>query len=389
MVPVQAMRVAPEFTIDLAKPPRQRWLGAVGKILALHPWEESFAPLLDYYTSTFYDLIPASNRTVVQNVVRTRFPDEYAELEGISADFAANGHTVAIEWLSQWFWFHEISHSAEMNLALRECTAILALPADPNAPVVHGRNLDQMPLGARNITLTLTFVNSSANVDPSAPAPILFQVVDMYWMSGGFVTGFKSGHVTLQENWRYSDIGPLTLSMILGRIVNDDATVPQVHMFRYALMGQRGMAPRPDFAEVVRFLNGSTFAAPFYGIVSGTDRRGAVISASFDRTTNRVMFLGAADFPSHPWYAVQTNWDQWKPDVNRKRRLHAEHNLADLGQEEGATRLGVWQAISAYPVHNEGTFYTVVMDVTMLRIRGIIRQEMMPYNASCTSQSPL
>jgi N-acylethanolamine-hydrolysing acid amidase len=384
-----AMRVAPTFTVDLAKPPEQRWIGAVGTVLALHAWEYSFEPLMTYYQSTFVDLVSDANQTAVLRVVERRFPEEFAELSGIAADFAAHGHPeVSVQWLSLWFWFHELSHAAELNMGLPECTAILVAPTDLSSPLVHGRNLDQMPLEARNITLTLTFVNSSNTVDPSVLAPILFQAVDMYWMSGGFVTGFKSGHATMQENWRFNVV-PLPLSVILDRIVTDDSVVPQVHMFRYALTGQRGAGPAADFDSIVRFLNRSTFASPYYAVVSGTQRRGAVISASFDHADNRVMFLGSVDFPDHPWYLVQTNWNQWSPDQGRMRRTHAEANIADLGQDEGATHLGVWQAISAYPVHNEGTFYTVVMDVSMLAIRGIIRQPLMPWNASCTSRPPL
>lgn len=368
-----ALDVVPRFTLDLSLPPEQRWRGSVAAVLAAHPWNMSFGPLIAGYNSSLvHPLLSASDVGArVSRVVETRFPTQWAELAGVAADFAAAGHPeVDRMWLSVFSWFHELDHGSDIPTAARvtrgECTGILVAPADPLAEVIHGRNLDQDTAAGRNVTLHITAVNGSTQA--------LYEVMDFYWMSTGFVTASKLGVVTLQENWRWSDYGPLSVATIASRI-EEAATIPQVMMFRYVLEGTNGASATPDFYSTLKYLNTSTFAAPFYVIMSGKGRQGAVLSISFDKVHNVVDFLGQT--PPSTWFLVQTNWDHWKKDENRDRRTHAQDTLAMLGQEDGATRLGVWQTLSEWPVHNQYTFYSALMQVDR-PLYGFARRAMLP-----------
>ncbi|CAD8060748.1 unnamed protein product [Paramecium sonneborni] len=59
---------------------------------------------------------------------------------------------------------------------------------------------------------------------------------------------------------------------------------------------------------------------------------------------------------------VQTNYDHWLPDpFNDKRRTIAE-NLLDQLQNNLWNEFGVLAVMETYPIHNDGTFYIIIMN---------------------------
>ena len=375
-----AFRPAPVFTLDLAKPPNQRWTGAVALVLSNCTWEESFEGFFrDANTSVFNHMSSAQQQTVV-NKVQTSFPTHYEELQGLAQEFAANGHPeINIHYLSLWVFWHEIYHASELGAfrnpeVAKSCTGVLALPKDKTQPIIHGRNLDQSGWHGRNMTLQVEVINST-----DSATNVLYQAVDVYWFASGFVTVSAIDRVTMQENWRYNDRNPpQTMAEIVHRIGNDPV-VPQVLMYRFVLEKVIANTTGPQaFQDAKQFLLTSTFAAPFYAIMSGAGRQGAVLSIAWNNSLNVEANIGDHGSEDGKWYMVQTNYDRWQPDpVTDPRRTRAEQALESLGSEDGATRTGVWMVISEYPVHNRHTFYSLLMEVTR-RTRGFIRLRMEP-----------
>jgi len=95
-------------------------------------------------------------------------------------------------------------------------------------------------------------------------------------------------------------------------------------------------------------------------------------------TENYVYYLGQTPYKSASWFLVQTNYDRWQPDpADDNRRTYGEEAMLRLGQSYGATQVGLWMALSEWPVHNTDTFYSVIMSVSA-PTRGFIRQSMFP-----------
>ena len=121
-----------------------------------------------------------------------------------------------------------------------------------------------------------------------------------------------------------------------------------------------------DFPHAVSFLANTNFAAPFYAIVTGTQRRGAIISIQANTSNTRVEYLNDTSSVS---FKVQTNFNRWVPDSTEGiypegRRTMAESTMTMLGRERSGSELGVWMALSAYPVLNPSTMFSVLMSVS-------------------------
>lgn len=387
---------APIFKLDLSKPPQHRWDGAVDLVLSQYNWSESFGVLLNVYNATEYAHVPVPDREVIRQVVQSRFPVNYIEMIGIDRQFAVVGHPeVDMHFLTYWVWFHEIAHASDFPPMLstqeaqasgliddvagpiyKECTGILVVPSNKTEPLIHGRNLDQSPLRARRLALQIEVYNGTG--------PLLYQAVCIYWMTSGFVTALKVGGIGLEENWRFNDSHPAQpYKEIFKRIAYDSRTIPQVFMYR--ILMEKIIVNDPPYSHIsfqkaVSFLSTTLFAAPFYGIVSGYPRVGAVLSVSYNQSYTRIEYLnknGEADNGGR-WYMVQTNYDRWQPDpAYDNRRTVADDALKTLGRVDGGTRLGVYMAISTYPVHNENTFFTLLMQIDR-PTRAFIRVSLTP-----------
>eukprot|EP00759_Apiculatamorpha_spiralis_P003551 PhF_6_TR11683/c0_g1_i2/m.18933 len=104
------------------------------------------------------------------------------------------------------------------------------------------------------------------------------------------------------------------------------------------------------------------YASPFYVIMSAPGRKGAILTIMFNSTNNVAQYLNDTTSPS---FMVQTNYDRWLPDPKQSypigRRTRAEQMLTMLGQGRAGTELGVWMAMTSYPVHNPSTMFSALM----------------------------
>jgi N-acylethanolamine-hydrolysing acid amidase len=393
-----ALQLAPTFALDLTKPPAERFLGAVELIAARHAWADSFGPKLWSFEKTLFQHLTSAERAAYVGTIKARFPVRYAELAGVAQGFANIGHPeVTHDFLALVAWYHEIAHISDLAPPAakgaaaaarphKDCTALLALPADPAAEIVHGRNLDGGVPQGRNLTL---HVVAYATDGATGARVVVYEAVDFYWFGGGFMTAQQAGGFTIQENWRFITA---TRAATLRRVA-DPASVPQLFAFRALLercVSPAGVvAPRAacgnGFGNVVASLRATRFVAAFYAVLSAPGRQGAVVNvvataANHSNPSENVLevFNDTTVAATGKWFLVQTNSDRWDPP--RVRRKTADATLAMIGRANGATRMGVWQAISVFPVHNTETYYTCVMSVVSAVgvLQGFIREAMVP-----------
>lgn len=348
---------APEFTLNLDLPPNKRWAGAPTLIVNTHGWENSFGPVIAQYQPLSLLLPSTISQALIRHVKKT-FPTTYQELKGISAEVAALGHPEAnLTLFIPMLYFYELAHATDLRDKIssqfaRSCTGILALPRDHSKEIIHGRNMDESPAAGRNTTLHITAIRNNQTV---------YEAFDWTWITGGFLTSSRFDGVTTEENWR--DYGNHTMVEIFQRIMTP-GTIPTQLIQRVV----QENATR--FEDAVEYFRTVQLAAPVYIIMSGTGRRGAVLSLYFNSSENVVELIND---DSDSWFMVQTNYDRWLPDPpTDPRRTVAENALRAIGQDQGGSQLGVWMAISTFPVHNSGTMYTVIMSA-MEPIFGFVR----------------
>merc|ERR1712185_587197 len=83
--------------------------------------------------------------------------------------------------------------------------------------------------------------------------------------------------------------------------------------------------------------------------------------------------------PDKDFYLCQSNTDLWLPDNPADpRRTAAEILLHRLGRREGTSQLGLFAALSAYPVHNPNTAYTALMSAASGEFHAYAREASCP-----------
>ena len=164
----------------------------------------------------------------------------------------------------------------------------------------------------------------------------------------------------------------------------------QVLIFRTLLSAP----PRGSgFEEVVDILSNIKIAAPMYMIAAGTED-GIVIARGNDGPAGFVLWAWMLSYfsfipPYHyfrpplrlsnasNYFIAQTNYDHWQPDpAEDPRRTALEHYLNDMGPHVGTSTMGLFAAISTYPVHNPHTAYTAVMQPKTGLLTSFVRTSM-------------
>ena len=371
-----ALETPPLFTLNLDLPPRQRWRGALGLVLAAHDFESGFLPTFSQHNSSLFNHLPASAWPVLTTALSTYWPEQAEELKGIADDFAAAGHPeITYDYLVGWAYFHELAHSDALKDSAfysKECTALLArVPGGADgdqASTLFVGNMDQSPPSVRNVTLRVRFTKGNTTV---------FDGVDWYWFTTGVSRAVRKGVASLQENWR-SLKTLVPLDEMLKRIkAGPSVATPQMYVFREVLLKD---PPLPSFEGLVDHLASVPLAAPFYIIAGGPSGEGAVLARNQTASvgTARLGGGGANGF------LVQTNYDHWLPDPKTDpRRSSAEAMLSQISKEaeDGAaalTTLDLFAVASAYPVHNPHTAFTAVLDPQSGKLHAYVRDGMCP-----------
>lgn len=343
-----ALQSVPTFELDLDVQPQNRWDGAVKLVVDLHGWNNSFGPVLQSYLPAF-SFIPVSVTQQLSTHLNTSYPEVYGELTGIGQQLAEYGCSECTTSLMYVFaYFYELSHADFLRSRLpasflKSCTGILSLPANVSLDIIHGRNMDESPHEGRNMTLNIRVTRSGV---------YQYSMVDWTWLTAGIATTSRRGGVTMEMNWN-NDGPTLSLETVVARILQP-ATIPVLQLFR--VVNDRML----EFDAAIKLISTAQFASPFYNIVSGTNRRGAVLTIQFNSTGNRVEFINSTNVT----FMVQTNYDRWLPDPSDDpRRTVAENTLAMVGRDRSGTELGVWMALGVYPVHNPQTLFTALLSV--------------------------
>ena len=96
--------VPPHFTVDLDKPPSERWRGSVSAVLDAHPFEYSFGPVFAAHNASLFSKLSRQQWALLGESVRKNHPENAAEIMSISAEFATHGYAVSFEYLAAWVW---------------------------------------------------------------------------------------------------------------------------------------------------------------------------------------------------------------------------------------------------------------------------------------------
>lgn len=339
----------PIIAVDLDGPPEQRWLGALDHVMQNWEWEYSFGALFKHINDTVVNSLPAHVFSDVGDALRTFWPTQYRELQGLVHGFAQYGHPeITYEYLAVWAYYHSLGHanfgggSGFSRNPQRECTGVLVSSA--GGVVTHGRNMDNEPEQLRNLTIHFKL---------RIGGHVVAEAMDWYWSGAGFMTVFVPGVVSMEENWRklYHDYDG---SIILNAITR--GAMSQNWFFREALFTLQ----LRKFEDLVNFTATVKTAGPLYAIIAGAGpHQGAVITR--DPVATYPMLLLSNQTGSDGWFLVETNYDHWLPDSNDDdRRTVAENALRQLGQA-GATIEGVLGVMTTAPVLNADTVFTAVM----------------------------
>ncbi|CAD8083682.1 unnamed protein product [Paramecium primaurelia] len=324
----------PELEIDLSAPPKQRWKEAVQTVLDLYGYDNSFGPVFAFHNKYSFDVLNQDDYTTIAQALRKNFPEHSLELEGIIE--VLNRPEITFEYMAGWAYFHEIAHITNY---FYECTGVLLSVGDQ---VIHGRNMDQAPGQGRNLVLHL-FIKKDGKY--------LGEVVDWYWFKGGFITALKYNVVTLEENWRYDK--QLTKESVLTYIQKGLPSLTQV--FREILINEK----LNTFEKVVYYLENYEVGCALYNIVAGIGKDQGVVISRGPQETLQTLRLNS---PIGIKYLVQTNYDHWLPDPEDDPRRTAAENLLQKMKNNLKNEFGVYAIMNTYPVHNEGTFLTVIMN---------------------------
>ena len=157
----------PAFTVDVSKPPHERWAGAVRAVLDHHgnSLQTGFEAAFAAHNASLFDNLNASTWARLGAAVRTHYPEQAAELGTIASELTTAGLPTTFEYLAGWAYFHALAHTElSSDRSPRACTGVVAQHPTTGA-VVHGANMDQTPPEVRNLTLRVSFVNGSAPLE--------------------------------------------------------------------------------------------------------------------------------------------------------------------------------------------------------------------------------
>ncbi|CAD8125389.1 unnamed protein product [Paramecium sonneborni] len=330
----------PELEIDLSAPPKQRWKEAVQLVLNLYGYEETFGPVFAFHNEHSFDVLNQDDYTTIAQALRKNFPEHALELEGIIE--VLDRPEITFEYMAGWAYFHEIAHITNQ---FQECTGVLLSLDDQ---VIHGRNMDQAPKQGRNLVLHLYIKKDGKNIG---------EVVDWYWFKGGFITALKYNVVALEENWRIDEY--LTKESVMTYIKKGLPSLTQV--FRDILINEK----LNTFEKVVQYLENNEVGCGLYNIVSGMQKdQGVIITRGSQETFQTIRLNTSIGIK----YLVQTNYDHWLPDPEYDPRRTEAENLLQGMKNNLMNEFGVYAIMNTYPVHNEGTFLTVIMNAKYNRI---------------------
>ncbi|KAL4003722.1 beta subunit of N-acylethanolamine-hydrolyzing acid amidase family protein [Acanthocheilonema viteae] len=319
-------RIPPHYTINLDLTPENRW----DKVIDDHK------ELIPAVIEEIHHYVPKLLRPIVwwidENILLKKFPEEYArEMRGIAARSGLRiGEVIGINIL------YDISAFDRKHiLANIGCTSIVA--KDHKGRIIHGRNLDYpMTSLIRNLTIIADFTRGGN---------ILYTAVT-FALNVGIYTGQRHGSFSISINERYSGSYIDTLLMEFYTRFKR----PVTFTIRMVLENNN------TFEEAKKVLMNEHFIAPSYLIIAGTKAEQACV---ITRDRWKTADLECIDSKKGRWFLVETNFDHWK--VNKdKRRKTAEKALLQVGRH-AITCKQMLEILSLHPVRNNYTIFSTVM----------------------------
>ncbi|CAK57400.1 unnamed protein product (macronuclear) [Paramecium tetraurelia] len=324
----------PQLEIDLNAPPKQRWMKAVQTVLELHGYQNSFGSVFAFHNQHSFHILNKDDYDTIAYFLRKNFPEHALELEGVVE--ALNRPEITFEYMAGWAYFHEIAHVTNQ---FQECTGVLLSAGDQ---VIHGRNMDQAPGQGRNLVLHL-FIKKDGKY--------IGEVVDWYWFKGGFITAQKYNVASLEENWRIDK--RLTKQSVMLFIQSGLPSLTQ--SFREVLTNDK----LNTYEKVVQYLETHEVGCGLYYIVSGSSKdQGTIITRGPQETIPSLKLNTASGIT----YLVQTNYDHWEVDPEEDPRRTVAEDLLQKMKINLKNEFGIYAVMNTFPVHNEGTFVTVIMN---------------------------
>uniref|UniRef100_A0A0R3RH62 N-acylethanolamine-hydrolyzing acid amidase n=1 Tax=Elaeophora elaphi TaxID=1147741 RepID=A0A0R3RH62_9BILA len=317
-------RIPPRYTINLDSAPENRWNTVIDDRKELIP---AVVKEIHYY-------VPRLLRPIVwwidENILLRRFPDEYArEMRGshLFSSIATRSGLSIGEVVGVNIFYDVSAFDRKHILANIGCTSIVT--EDDKGRIIHGRNLDYaMTSLIRNLTIIVDFTRGEK---------ILYTAVT-FALSVGIYTGQRHGSFSISINERFS-------GSYLDTILMEFYT----HFKRPLTFGVRmAFEEKNTFEEAKEMLMNEHFIAPSYLIIAGIKAGQACV---ITRNRWKAADLECTDSQKGRWFLVETNFDHWKVDKD-KRRKTAEKALSRIGRH-AITYKQMLQILSLHPVQNK------------------------------------
>jgi hypothetical protein len=340
MLAVRADFEAPLYTVDLDQDAYARWKPVGDDLLRRHGYNNSWGRLHTFLESALPHKLWVEMEPLWA-LVRASYPqiyrEEVAAFHRWMNEKSKGAWTLGQVTMTQ--LFYEVEDA---------CTSIVAQHTD--GTIRHARNLDYGLPGLENFTATITFTSAGVPVSRGT----------MYIGYCGLLTGQK-----LHSN------GSAAWSVSLNQRFIGKEPVPYVPTIKALLSGVQNLGftlrdalrQQADYIAAIGHLGTTPLPAPAYLAVAGTQHgEGAIITRDRNGTSDAAgtgRGLWKLDAASGGWYRLETNYDNWLPFSDGRRK--AAHNSMDALGQSGADSKGLLGVLSTAPVLADDTTYTSTM----------------------------
>jgi N-acylethanolamine-hydrolysing acid amidase len=335
--------VTPEFTLDMDLPAYERWAPIGQGLLDARGYEYTWKPLHEYLENA----LPRERWLELEPLwanVLSSYPESYQEEVRAFYKFIAEeqGTNWTLGQVTMVQLFYEVEDA---------CTSIVAQHS--NGTIFHGRNLDYGLPGLQNFTATITVVKDGKPVTRGT-------------MYVGYL-GFLTGHHILPD-------GTASWSVSLNeRFIDGKNITPYVPTIKAFLAGVQNvgftlrdaLAEQPDYTAATALLKDVPLPSPSYLTIGGVKKNEGVVITRNRNGTATAAGTGRGywemDADKGHWYRLETNFDNWWPDLlTDGRRKAARNGMEALGQDK-ADAENLFALLSTPPVLAKDTTYTAMM----------------------------
>ena len=357
------------YTLDLDKTALERLTPIADELIATHTYEYVWQPM-----HTFLEAVLPHAAWVEMAPLWAKVLDAYPafyqeEVRAFYQYLTVNLNRT--EWTIGQITMAQLFYEVE-----DACTSIVA--QHTNGTIFHGRNLDYGLPGLSNFTINAKFTRSNQTIAHGT----------MYLGYSGLLTGqhVEGGDratwsLSLNERFYGKDWVPYqgTIEEILAGVQNAGFTL------RDALMDV------PSYEAATALLREKPMPAPAYLTLSGLAAGDGVVITRDRNGTSHAAGTGRGywkvDTSVGDWYRMETNFDNWEPLTDGRRKV-ANEGMHAIGQA-GANLTGLLHVLETDKVLNSETTYTAMMLNEASYYRTIVREHSDAANAARTQKMHL